>query len=292
VVAPIDGSPAQQASLRPGDIILKVDGKEIAKLTLDEVVARISGRKGTPVTLTLLSPQSGRTREVTVVRDAIKIPNVTWQRLPGTTAGHLRVARFHEGLTAQLKKVLREIEAEKLSGVILDLRSNPGGLLEEAIGTASQFLKGGNVLLQKNAEGQIMPVPVQTETTFDLPMVVLINSGTASAAEIVAGALQDGRRAVLVGEKTFGAGTVLHEFHLSDGSELLLAVEEWLTPSGQAIWHKGIVPNIVVPLSREVAPLLPNAERNLTPDELRASRDEQLLRALEVLTGQTSASAR
>jgi carboxyl-terminal processing protease len=132
VVAPIDGSPAQQASLRPGDVLLKVDGKEIAKLTLDEVVARISGKKGTPVTLTLLSPQSGRIREVTIVRDAIKIPNVIWQRLPGTTAGHLRIARFHENLTAQLKKALREIEAEKLSGIILDLRSNPGGLLEEA----------------------------------------------------------------------------------------------------------------------------------------------------------------
>jgi len=118
-----------------------------------------------------------------------------------------------------------------------------------------------------------------------LPLVVLINQGTASAAEIVAGALQDAHRATLVGETTFGTGTVLNEFHLSDGSVLLLATEEWLTPNGRVIWHQGISPDVAVSLPSTTAPLFPEAERGMTPEPLRASGDEQLLRALELLGG-------
>ncbi|MEO8426184.1 MAG: S41 family peptidase, partial [Verrucomicrobiota bacterium] len=150
----------------------------------------------------------------------------------------------------------------------------------------SQFLKEGNVLLQKNAKGEIKPSPVQPGAIApNIPMTVLINSGSASAAEIVAGALQDAQRATLVGERTFGAGTVLSEFQLSDGSALLLAIQEWLTPAGHTIWHKGIAPKIEVHLSPDVAPLIPQAERMMTEAELKSSRDEQLLRALEALSG-------
>ena len=122
----------------------------------------------------------------------------------------------------------------------------------------------------------------------DLPMVVLINAGTASAAEITSGALQDAHRATLVGETTFGTGTVLEQFHLSDGSALLLATEEWLTPAGRVIWHKGIAPDVSVSLPADTAPLLPEAEQGMTPDQLRASGDAQLLRAMDVLSGSTS----
>ncbi len=140
------------------------------------------------------------------------------------------------------------------------------------------------MLLEKDAQGQVKPVPVQPGGVApDIPLVVLINGGTASAAEIVAGALQDAQRATLVGETTFGTGTVLNEFRLSDGSALLLATEEWLTPGGRVIWHQGISPDKMVSLSSGVAPLLPEAEREMTAAQLQASEDAQLLQALELL---------
>lgn len=286
IVAPMDGSPAQQASLRPGDIILKVDGDTIAGLSLIEVVGRILGPAGTSVTLTIMDPSTGRTRDVTIVRARIALQSVTWERLPGTGMAHVRIAVFSDGVTESLKGALAQIQQQGgATGLILDLRNNPGGLLKEAVGTASQFLESGNVLLEKDALGQARPVLVEPGgIALDTPMVVLINGGSASAAEIVAGALQDAGRAKLVGETTFGTGTVLTEFPLSDGSALLLAVQEWLTPNGRVIWHQGISPDIVVSLTPDATPLYPEAERDMTQAQLAASGDEQLLRALEVLT--------
>ena len=140
------------------------------------------------------------------------------------------------------------------------------------------------MLLAKDAKGHISPVPVEGGgLATSIPLVVLINDGTASAAEIVAGALRDAHRAVLLGDTTFGTGTVLQQFELSDGSALLLAVEEWLTPAGQSFWHKGIAPEVNVPLRPEATPLLPDLEREMTPEQLQSSDDRQLLRALELL---------
>jgi carboxyl-terminal processing protease len=284
VVAPLDGSPAQRAGLHPGDIILKVDGQDITGVSLDRVVGRISGPVGTSVTLTILNPTIGRTRDVSLVRASIAIHNVTWQRLPGAAVAHLRIAGFSQGVAKDLRKALTDIEEEALSGVVLDLRNNPGGLLDEAVSSASQFLRGGNVLLVKDAQGRVAPIPVQSGFgATDLPTVVLVNGGTASAAEIVAGALKDGHRASLVGKTTFGTGTVLREFPLSDGSALLLAVDEWLTPDGHTIWHKGITPNFGVPLPPGIIPLFPEGERDMNSAQLQASGDEQLLRALALL---------
>jgi carboxyl-terminal processing protease len=284
IVAPMDDSPAQQAGLRPGDIILKVDGEDVTDLPLDQAVRRILGPAGTPVTLTVLNPTTKRTREVTLVRARITLHNVTWARLPGTTVAHLRIAAFSQEVTQDLQKALTDIQQQGLTGVILDLRNDPGGLLDEAVGVASQFLKDGDVVLEKDAQGQVKPVPVQPDgVATDLPIVVLINGGTASAAEIVAGALQDAQRATLVGETTFGTGTVLNEFPLSDGSALLLATEEWLTPGGRLIWHQGISPDEPVSLPPDVTPLLPEAERTMIPTQLEDSGDQQLLQALRLL---------
>jgi carboxyl-terminal processing protease len=284
IVAPMDGSPAQQAGLHPGDIILKVNGENVAGMPIDQVVGRILGPAGTSVTLTIMTPGTEETRDVTLVRAHITLQNVIWRQLPGTRIAHVRIVAFSQGVTDDLERALREIQQEGLAGVILDVRSNPGGLLSEAIGAASQFLESGNVLLEKDAQGKTTAVPVlKGGLAPDLPLVVLIDAGTASAAEIVSGALQDAERARLVGETTFGTGTVLNEFKLSDGSALLLATEEWLTPNGRTIWHQGIAPDIQVTLEQGTSPLLPQAEEGMTPAQLQSSGDSQLLRALELL---------
>jgi carboxyl-terminal processing protease len=292
ILTPIDASPAQRSGLKPGDIILKVNGQDVSGLPLEQAVGLILGPPGTLVNLNVLSPATGRTMDLTIVRARITLHNVKWHRLPGTTVAHMRIATFSKGVGKDLRRALAEVEEEKLAGLILDLRNNPGGLLEEGVETASQFLSSGNVVLEKDARGQVTPVPVRAGgLAITIPIVLLINGGTASASEIVAGALQDDRRATLLGEKTFGTGTVLEPFTLSDGSAVLLATKEWLTPAGHVIWHKGISPNVFVPLSPEVTPLFPEAEKGMTATELRESKDEQLLRALDLLTQPTEKQA-
>jgi len=287
IVTPLDGSPAQKAGLQPGQIILAVNGQYITGLNLFQVVKRISGPVGTSVTLRIFDSKTGLTREVSLVRAAITMNNVTWRRLSATGIAHLRIAAFSKGVTGDLKKALDAILKKGFNGLILDLRNNPGGLLNEAISTASQFLSEGKVLLEKDADGRITSLAVEKGgIARSIPMVVLMNNGTASAAEIVAGALQDHGRASLVGLTTFGTGTVLEQFPLSDGSALLLAVQEWLTPNGNQIWHKGIPPDFVVSLSEGVAPLFPEEEQSMTLQQLKASRDTQLLKALELVTEQ------
>jgi len=288
IVTPLDGSPAQKAGLQPGQIILAVNGQDITDLNLFQVVKRISGPTGTSVTLRIFDSKTDLTREVSLVRAAITMNNVTWRRLSATGIAHLRIAAFSKGVSGDLKKALDAILKKGLNGLILDLRNNPGGLLNEAISTASQFLSEGKVLLEKDADGQITSLAVEKGgLARSIPMVVLMNNGTASAAEIVVGALQDHGRASLVGLTTFGTGTVLEQFPLSDGSALLLAVQEWLTPNGNQIWHKGIPPDFVVSLSEGVAPLFPEEEQGMTLQQLKASRDTQLLKALELVSDQT-----
>lgn len=291
IVAPLDGSPAQRAGLRPGDIILRVNGQQIAGAPLDQVVKMITGPAGTKVALTIFRSSTDQTKVVTIKRAVVKLHDVTWQMLPGTKVADVRIASFGKGTVSELRKALTAIRNQSATGIIFDLRDNPGGLLGEAVRVASQFLKGGNVLLVKNAKGEEKAVPAKAggEAT-GIPLVVLVNGGTASAAEIVAGALQDRHRAQLVGETTFGTGTVLREFKLSDGSALLLAIEEWLTPDGHVIWHKGIKPNVVVALSPDASPLIPESEHTITARQLRKSSDAQVLRALQLLRQPTSAT--
>ena len=284
VVAPIDGSPAQRAGLRSGDIILKVSGQDITGWPLTKVVQNVSGPPGTEVSLSILNPRTGHIREVTVTRATIKLHNVTWRRLPGTDVVHLRISSFDGGVAEDFAKALDKIRQQKTAGIILDLRNNPGGVLDEAIRVASQFLNGGNVLQVKNAKGDIRPVAVKPGGMApNVPMVVLVNQGSASASEIVAGALRDRDRAPLVGETTFGTGTVLGEFRLDDGSALLLAVEEWLTPDGHSFWHQGITPKYQVALPDSAEPLVPASEDGMTAAQIQASGDKQLLEAMRVL---------
>jgi carboxyl-terminal processing protease len=284
IVAPLDGTPAQKAWVKPGDVILKVNGNDISGQSLTEIVSQVSGPAGTQVTLTLMDPNTGLTRDVTITRAKIQIHNVSWHMLPGTTLAHIRITAFSNGATDDLKKALEAAKAQGATGIVLDLRNDPGGLLNEAVTVASQFLSSGNVMLEKDAQGNIKPLPVESGGIApDIPMVVLINNGTASAAEIVSGALHDAKRAQLIGETTFGTGTVLNEFPLSDGSALLLATEEWLTPNGTSFWHKGIQPDIQVSLPTNVSPVIPDQEQGMTAQQLQNSQDTQLLKGIQIL---------
>ena len=292
IVAPLDGSPAQRAGLKPGDIILKVNEEDVSGLPLEQAVSRILGPPGSTVRLTILNPKTGGPSDVTIVRERITLHSVDWLRLPDTSVAHVRIAAFNKGVTKDLQRTLLAIQEEGISGVILDLRNNPGGLYEEAISTGSQFLSRGDVLLEKDASGKITPVPARPGGgALTIPMTVLINGGTSSGAEIVAGALQDAHRAELIGEKTFGTGTILESIPLSDGSALMLATTEWLTPAGRVIWHQGITPDMLVPLPPEISPLIPETERGITAEKLRASGDEQLLKALDLLSRPTQKQA-
>jgi len=284
IATPLNGSPAQKAGLEPGDIILKVDGVDVSGQSLTQVVGRVLGKAGTSVTLTILRPATGVTQDVTIVRARIAVNNVSWHMLPGTAVAHLEISAFSQGSTHNLEQALSEIRAAGAKGIILDLRNDPGGILGEATGVASEFLSSGNVLLEKDAKGKLTPVPVEARGLDpSQPLVVVINAGTASAAEIVAGALQDAGRAALVGQTTFGTGTVLEAYPLADGSEVLLATQEWLTPKGRVIWHTGITPDLVVPLPQGQVPLTPESEQGLTSPGLQSSGDAQLLGALNLL---------
>jgi len=285
IVAPIDGSPAQKAGVAPGDIILKVDGVDMTGQSLEAVVQRILGPAGTQVTITLQNPDTKVIRDLTITRAKITVENVTWSMVPGTTIAHIHISGFSNGVTQQLKTILPKIQAQGATGLILDLRDDPGGLLSESIGVTSQFLTGGSVLEEKDVNGTIHQEPVHAGgLAANIPMVVLINQGTASAAEIVSGAIQDAKRASLVGATTFGTGTVLEEFSLPDQSAVLLATQEWLTPKGRTIWHQGISPDQSISLPAGTYPLYPPVESRLTPAQVQSSGDAQLLKALQLLS--------
>lgn len=284
VVAPLDGTPAQKAGLRPGDIIFKVDGKEVAGETLAQVARRIRGPVGSRVTLSLRDPVTDKTRNVTLVRREIHVHSVSWHLLPGTRIADVRIASFSKDTADGLRRALAGVRARGARGIILDLRNDPGGILSQAVKVASMFLAGGNVLLVKDEKGRTKPIPVKAKVPkTTLPLAVLVNGGTASAAEIVAGALQDAGRGRVIGAQTFGTGTVLRRFPLRGGSALMLAVAEWLTPSGRTIWHKGITPDIKVSLGHDARPLYPELLPSMSPAQFRAYKDAQVTRAVQVL---------
>ena len=256
----VPGSPAEKAGLRGGDTVLEVDGKAVDGQTLDQVVNSIRGDAGTTVKL-----QIGRTGQdpfdVSIVRAEVSVPAVSWAMVPGTKTAVIRIEEFSKGATDDLKKAVAGAEKAGAKDLVLDLRDNPGGFVDEAMGVASVFMKDGVVYQDRDASGKTTPHPVNTsDYTTDLPLAVLVNNGSASASEIVAGALQDSGRAKIYGATTFGTGTVLSEFDLSDGSALLVGTLEWLTPNGRQIWHEGITPDVQVSL--------PTASTVLTPDQI------------------------
>jgi carboxyl-terminal processing protease len=286
VVSVFADSPAQQAGVRPGDEIIEVDGQDVQRLDPATVAARVRGEEGTTVNLLVGRPSTGERLALSIVRRELVIPVVSWTMVPGTRIGLLRLIQFSSGSSEQLGAARDAAVAQGAQALILDLRSNPGGIVPEAIDVASLFLEGQTVFVRELADGQRIPVATNPSvSSTDLPLVVLIDGGTASSAEIVAGAIRSAGRAELVGETTFGTGTVLNEFELSDGSAIRLAVERWLTPDGEVIFDRGIDPSQPVELEAEELPIEPDQLRDVDPAALPAIGDAQLLRAIELLGG-------
>jgi carboxyl-terminal processing protease len=284
IVAPFDGSPAQKAGVKAGDLIMEVDGEDVTTWTLNEIVENIRGEAGTEVVLSLFRPDETKSYELTIIRGEIDAPTATWTMLPGTDVAMIRLGQFSADATDELQKAILEAKADGAEALIFDIRSNPGGLLQQAIGVTSQFLKSGYVLQQEDAEGNREVYPVKRGgIATDIPLVVLINRGSASSSEIFAGAMQDHNRAQVVGETTFGTGTVLETFPLNDGSALMLGTSQWLTADGRLIRKQGIEPDVTVEVPIGTELIYPSTSEDLTVEELLNSEDLQVLAALELL---------
>jgi carboxyl-terminal processing protease len=284
IVAPFEGSPAEEAGVRAGDIIMEVDSQDVTTWPLSDVVDNIRGTEGTEVTLTLLRPDETTSLEIPVTRGEITVPAATWAMLPDTEVAMIRLSQFSANANRQLTTAIREAKDAGATSLIVDVRNNPGGLLDQAIKVTSQFLEGGNVLQQEDAQGRRKAFPVREDgLATDLPMVVLTNQGSASSAEIFAGAMQDHGRGQVVGETTFGTGTVLEPFALDDGSGLLLGTSQWLTANGRLIRKQGIEPDVTIELAIGEDLLYPRDIKDLTATELLESGDTQVLKALELL---------
>jgi carboxyl-terminal processing protease len=287
VVAVLPDSPALTAGLKSGDVLLEVDSKDVSSMSLNRIVQMVRGPANTRVHLRVQRSGTAQPLDFEIERRRVKINDVSWHLLPGTQIAHVGILEFGEKTDQQLRTAIEQAKQSGAKGLIVDVRGNPGGLRDQAVAVTSEFLKSGVVFIQQDADGKRTEVPVKPGgLATDLPLVVLIDEGTASSAEILAGAVQDHERGKLVGTKTFGTGTVLGEFPLNDGSALLLAIAEWFTPKGRQIWHQGIDPDVEVTLPTDAQILLPDNEAGLTPDELQKSEDKQLLRALKVLEDQ------
>ena len=276
VVTPIEDTPADKAGLAAGDLILEVNGSPTQELGLRESVARIKGKKGTKVKLTILSQKAKAPREVEIVRDSIPLISAKVRALDDGIVW-IRLSRFSEHTTEELHKKLAEYKKNhKIKGIVLDLRNNPGGLLDQSIKVADTFLTGGTVVSIKGKGEESRDFTAGKQPTdLDAPMVVLINAGSASASEIVAGALRDHKRALIMGEQSFGKGSVQNIIPLSDGSAIKLTIARYFTPNGTSIQAKGIEPDLLVPFE------LPAKEEKTTTKLLNAPREKDLAHHLE-----------
>ncbi len=279
----IPGTPAEAAGLKRGDKITAVDGQATTDQTTDEVVSRVRGPEGEAVTLTIVR-DGGAPFDVKIVRKKFDLPLVSWAMIPGQDVAMIRLDQFSTGATKAIQDAITKSQAAGAKKIVLDLRGNPGGYVNEAIGVASQFVGDGTVYQSVDRSGVEKDVPVQPGgLATKIPLVVLADGNTASSAEIVTGAIQDADRGKVVGEKTFGTGTVLGRFNLSDGSALSIGVERWLTRDGRPIWHEGLEPDVKVALPDNTTPVVPDTLKDMTAAQLAATKDAQLLKALDVL---------
>ncbi len=242
IIAPIIDSPAAKAGIRAGDIILEIDGSSTSEMSLDEAVLHIRGPKGTPVRLLVLHQGETTPEEIEIVRDEIELSSVYLEMRDDIA--HIIITHFSERTDEELSAVLDSITREAAIGIILDLRSNPGGLLDTVVDVASHFLKEGVVLYVVDNQGNNYSLSVRPDSvTTELPLVVLTDNYTASGSEVLAGALQDHECATIAGSKTYGKGSVNTLHKLKDGSGLYITTARWLTPNGRLIEGEGISPD-------------------------------------------------
>lgn len=271
VVAPLDGAPAEKAGIKSGDIIVKINGKDSSNISLPEAVNQIRGPKGTKVALTIFHNGDSDTKDIALFRDTIIVKSVSLS-FKDTNSGKkvaiIKLSRFGERTEDEWNAAVSELLAANPQGIVLDLRNNPGGFLDGAVFIASEFLDGGNVVLQEDSEGNKSPFRVvRPGKLTKIPVEVLINKGSASASEIVAGALQDRKRAILIGEKSFGKGTIQNAEDLAGGSGIHITIAKWLTPDSRWVNSmQGLDPDTVVAADNE-----------------DATKDLQLDKALELL---------
>jgi len=251
VLVPQEGSPAELAGVREGDVVIKVDDTviDVETMTQDDVVALIRGPVGDSVRIRVQRNTSRKQLDFEVVREEFHTPSVHWRMLDDRASdmGYIRITQFTERTGAEVENALRELEERGATRLVLDLRDNPGGLLDSAIDVASQFLDDGVIMYERKRDGAEKPYPVlQGGLARDIPVVVLTNGGTASASEIVAGAVKDHGRGILVGERTYGKGSVQLVFDLTDGSSIHITVAKWLTPDHYQIDGNGIEPDFQI----------------------------------------------
>lgn len=303
VIAPMEDSPGFKAGILSGDRIVRIGDQSTEGMTLEEAVRQLRGPPGTGVTLTLYRPSTDHTFTLTLRRAVIQVDMVkdlnNRKEFPVSSEGigYVRITQFGEKADRELREALRKLKARAVRGLILDLRWNPGGLLEQAVAVSQDFLAPGQVVVTTRGrnpnQNQTHVATGRGDQLPGVPMVVLVNLGTASAAEIVAGCLQDHKRAILLGEQTFGKGSVQSVIPLPNGAAVRLTTAKYYTPSGRLIHERGITPDILVPLSQEeerdvLLLRSPGGLESLPPEEqerARNARDPQLERARDLLRG-------
>ena len=266
VISPLDGSPAAKAGLRSGDVIGLIGTEDTSEMTLDTAVDKIRGEKGTEVKLTILRG-SDKPLELTIVRDTITVSSVKYEVKPGGI-GYIRLRQFGDDTDTAIRAATADLAKQGVTKIVLDLRDNPGGYLNSAVTVSSEFLDSGTVVEERSRHSESKTLVANPGGALTkVKLIILVNGGSASAAEIAAGALKDNGRATLVGEKTYGKGSVQEIKNLSDGNQLKVTVAHWYTPKGVNISKEGIAPDVEVKNSSE---------------DYNAGRDPQLDKALEL----------
>lgn len=303
IISPIDDTPAYKVGLKAGDKIVKIDGEITKDLTLIDAVKRLRGKPGTKVDITVLREAEKKLLDFTITRSIIRIESIKRSEIVEDGIGYIRLAEFQEKTDRSLEQSLRDLERQEMKGLILDLRNNPGGLLDASVQVAEKFLSEGKVVVSTKGrvENQNFVFKSKNKSRhLDYPMVVLINGGSASASEIVAGAIQDHKRGIIMGTKSFGKGSVQTVVPLSDGSAVRLTTSKYFTPDGRSIHGEGIVPDIIVEYKESagegeekskpdifdelVGKKEEDKEQDKT-DEAKKEYDNQILSAVDVLKG-------
>lgn len=287
IVSPLKGSPAEKAGLKPNDKVVSVDGKNIQGMGSTEAVLLIRGEKGTTVKLVVQRPGVSEHLNFSIVRDTIPIETVYGEMVTDTIA-KVQITTFSENTSTELITILNDLQSKGMKGLILDLRQNPGGLLNQAVAISSLFVPEGKVLFKvEDRDGNIEEVKSEQKENPDIPLVVIVDKGSASASEILAGAVSESANVPLVGEKSFGKGTVQRAQDFSDGSNMKYTTEKWLTPEGNWIHEKGIVPDyeVAMPEYANISYIDPEQELKLSVASNQVKAAQQMLKALGIEPG-------